>query len=123
MSYSTPEGRITKKILDYLNGRERTTAHKVHGSQYSTGEPDIDAVSRGRAVKLEVKVPGTEASIRKRTTPLQRLRLRQYLDAGAIAAVVTSVEEVQAIIDGHPLDVDADGDQARVIARVKARLE
>lgn len=123
MTARTPEGRICDKILRWLNAQPRTVAHKIHGTAYgSSGEPDIDCVSRGRAIKLEVKTPGTEASIRRRVTKLQRSRLRAYANAGALAAVVVSLDEVQAMI-GHGVPWREElGDQA-TCAVVRARLE
>ena len=56
------------------------------------GEPDIDACLRGRSVQLEVKRPGEKA------TPLQLKRLEQWRQAGALTAVVTSVEEVKTLL-------------------------
>lgn len=103
MSAQTPEGRITAKIIAWLNTRPMTTAHKVTASPMNRrGEPDIDAVSMGRAIKLEVKVPGTEHAITTAVTPLQRQRLLDYANAGAIVGVVTSVDDVRALLDVEP---------------------
>lgn len=60
---------------------------KIHGSaMQERGLPDILGTLRGRTVALEVKVPGEEL------TPLQAFQLRQLAAAGAITAVVVSVE-------------------------------
>ena len=69
------------------------------------GEPDIDACLSGRSVQLEVKRPGEKA------TPLQLKRLEQWRQAGALTAVVTSVEEVKILlgakyISGSPVQLD-----------------
>ncbi len=88
-----PEGRIVRKILDYLNALPECRARKVHQDGYQRGEPDIDAVYRGRALKLEVKVPGGKP------TPLQAKRLDDWSRAGAITGVVTSVDDVRALVD------------------------
>lgn len=113
---STPEGRITSKIIRWLNDQPMTTAHKVAAGPYQQrGEPDIDAVHMGRAVKLEVKRPGTEAAIVKAVTPLQAERLLAYAAAGALVGVVTSVDEVRALLD-CPAELHA------LAATVRARM-
>lgn len=100
MSASTPEGRITEKILRHLNARSMCVARKVVASAMNRkGEPDIDCVFMGRAVKLEVKQPGTEHAIVAAVTPLQRRRLLDYAGAGALVGVVTSVDETIALLD------------------------
>lgn len=97
---STPEGRITAAIIRWLNDKPMTTAHKVAAGPYQQrGEPDVDAVSSGRAIKLEVKRPGTEAAIVKSVTPTQAARLLEYAAAGALVGVVTSPAEVEALLD------------------------
>ena len=107
MSASTPEGRITAKILAYLNGLPMTTARKVVASHMNrAGEPDIDCVHEGRAVKLEVKQPGTEAAIVKAVTPLQRVRLLDYARCGALVGVVTSTQEAAAVLGERLLDYE-----------------
>ncbi len=126
MSYSTPEGKVVRKLLDYANGIPNTIAHKVHGGTYSAGEPDLDIVCNGRAVKIEVKTPGTEAAIRKHVTPLQRAMLGRYERAGAIVGVVTSVVELRALLwdaDLDGLDHDDVDETLAVIKRVRARLD
>jgi hypothetical protein len=116
MSASTPEGRITEKILRHLNARPHCVARKVVASAMNRkGEPDIDCVRYGRAIKLEVKQPGTEHAIVAAVTPLQRRRLLDYADAGAIAHVVTSVEEVIALLD-------CPAEEHELTARVRSRL-
>jgi hypothetical protein len=103
MSANTPEGRITEKILRHLNARPHCTARKVVASAMNRkGEPDIDCVRYGRSIKLEVKQPGTEHAIITAVTPLQRKRLLDYEHCGATVGVVTSVEEVIALLDVKP---------------------
>jgi len=83
------------KIVNLLIGHLRDTggyARKVHGNAYSSGEPDIDACVRGRAVKVEVKVPG------RKPTAQQLARLRR-------AGWVTSLSELVELLD-HLDDLD-----------------
>lgn len=82
------------RILRYLNSVEGCKARKRHGSPYAqAGEPDIEACYRGRSMQIEVKQPG------KGPTTIQKKRLREWQDAGATVAVVTSVDEVKALLD------------------------
>ncbi len=102
----TSEGAIVKAILRYLNSLPCCLARKRWGGGMGVaGEPDIDACLSGRSVQLEVKRPGEKA------TPLQLKRLEQWRQAGALTAVVTSVEEVKILlgakyISGSPVQLD-----------------
>src|ERR1041385_7030855 len=90
----TSESAIVKAILAYLNSLPECLARKRWGGGMGVaGEPDIDACLRGRSLQLEVKRPGQKA------TPLQVKRLEQWRHAGALVGVVTSVEEVKALLD------------------------
>jgi hypothetical protein len=79
-------------MIDLIKGRGGW-ARKVHGSGYSSGEPDIDAVMFGRSCKVEVKMPGKEP------TAQQMARLRRWEDHGALAGWTTSVEELGVLLD------------------------
>jgi len=89
----TSEAAIVKAILRYLNSLPCCLARKRWGGGMGVaGEPDIDACLRGLSLQLEVKRPGEKA------TPLQLKRLEQWRQAGALTAVVTSVEEVKTLL-------------------------
>jgi hypothetical protein len=119
MSARTPEGKITEKILKYLNALPQCVARKVVASPMNrAGEPDIDCVLGGRAVKLEVKQPGTEHSILTAVTPLQRLRLLAYAEAGALVGVVTTVDEAACVL-GHRLKTSH---ERELTALVRSRM-
>ena len=91
------ESSITKKILAYLNEQPYTYALKAHGGMYGTGgQPDITCVCCGRAVMLEVKRPGEEPTER------QKKRMRDWHTAGALVAVVFSVDDVKALLGKAP---------------------
>lgn len=69
-------------------------ARKVHANRYTdAGEPDIDAVVCGIALKLEAKVPGGKP------TQVQLSRMRKWEASGAVVGVVTTDEELQAYVD------------------------
>jgi len=89
----TNERAIVKAILAYLNGLPGCLARKRWGGGMGVaGDPDIDACIRGRSVQLEVKRPG------EKPTSLQAKRLREWRKAGALVAVVSSVEEVKSLL-------------------------
>lgn len=94
----TTEAAITEAIIRWLRARG---AHviKTYGGPYRRGLPDLIGVYRGRALALEVKRPGGKP------TPLQEHELGRWAAAGALVAVVTSVEDVKRLIG----EVDGDG--------------
>jgi len=94
---SGPETKLVGKMLKRLNGMDGCEARKVHGSQFSRGEPDIDAVLWGVPLKAEVKVPGKGKA--SDPTPLQDARLRAWERAGAVTGCVRSMEELEALIE------------------------
>lgn len=88
------ETDITAKCLKHLNAQSRCVARKQHASQYgNVGEPDIDGCWDGRALKIEVKMPG------KKPTPLQMAAMRRWERAGALAGWVTSLDEMLELLD------------------------
>jgi hypothetical protein len=90
----TSERAIAKAILAYLNSLPDCLARKRWGGGMGVaGDPDIDACLRGRSVQIEVKRPGEKA------TPLQVKRLAEWLQAGALVGVVTSVAETRALLE------------------------
>lgn len=93
MSYSVLEEVIVKNILKYLNSLPQCWCFKVHGGPYQRkGIPDILGVFKGQLFALEVKRPGEKA------TDLQKWCIVQIRNAGGLAEVVTSVEQVQELL-------------------------
>jgi len=87
------EKSIVNSILKYLNSLPQCRAEKTWGGGYgNAGKPDITGCLNGRRFELEVKVPGGKP------TPLQKVTLEQWKEAGAIVAVVHSVDEVKEIM-------------------------
>lgn len=87
------ERAIVKAILVYLNGIPGCVARKRWGGGLGVaGDPDITGCLHGRHFEFEVKRPG------EHPTPLQERRLREWVDAGALATTVTSVAEVRALL-------------------------
>jgi hypothetical protein len=91
-----PEGKIVAKIIKRIEERGGR-AFKIQGSESSfqeIGIPDILACYQGAFLGLEVKQPGEKPSA------AQRHVLREIEAAGGVAAVVTSVEEADTLLDG-----------------------
>lgn len=89
------ESSITNKILKWLNQQPSCYAEKTHGGRWGrAGKPDITGCYRGRRFELEVKRPGAKP------TKLQLAALKQWEKAGAITAVITTLEEVERIFKG-----------------------
>jgi hypothetical protein len=84
------ESALTASILRRLAREPECYAVKRHGSAWGRrGEPDVYGCYRGRAFVLEVKAPGRAGTL----TVLQGRALAAWRAAGAISAVVESVEE------------------------------
>ena len=89
----TSERAIVKAILAYLNSLPGCLARKRWGGGMGVaGDPAIDACLRGRSVQLEVKRPG------EKPTPLQVKRREEWRQAGAIVAVVVSVDDAKSLL-------------------------
>ena len=87
------EKDLINSIRKYLKTVDGVFFWKEHGGQYGTaGIPDIICCYRGRFVALEAK---TDTG---KVTKLQEITLRQITEAGGIAAVVRSVDDVKRII-------------------------
>lgn len=90
---------IVKGLVDYLNRLPETYARKTHSSPFSKGWPDILGSTNGRTLAIEVKQPGQKA------TQLQEAELAKWCKSGAIAGVVTTLDELQALLRGHGMTV------------------
>lgn len=87
------EAALTRRVLKYLNGLPACKAIKIHGSEYmEVGTPDIIGCIKGRFFAIELKEPG------KKPDPIQKLRLRQWLDAWAIMGVAETIDEVKELL-------------------------
>lgn len=87
------EADIVKAILRYLKTVPKCFFWKEHGGMYGTaGIPDIIACINGRFYGFEVKIEDG------RPTKLQESTIRKIKNAGGIALVVRSVDEVKAVI-------------------------
>jgi len=88
------EAEIIKSIKEYLKTVENCFYWKEHGSQFGqAGIPDIIVCLNGKFIALEAKTEKGKASV------LQEITLRKIRNAGGIAEIVRSVEEVKQIIE------------------------
>jgi hypothetical protein len=90
-----PEARLTKRIADALNKLPNTYVRKVHGGRYGAGWPDLIGSSSGRTLALEVKTGKGGYGV----TKLQAAELAKWEKAGAVAGVVTSVDEALELME------------------------
>ena len=89
------ERDIVAAILRLLKRTPNCFCWKEHGGMYGTaGIPDIIACIEGHFFGFEVK---TDTG---KPTALQTVTIRKILAAGGTAAVVRSVDEVRALIEG-----------------------
>lgn len=90
-----PEKRITDAILARLRSRPNTWRVKIGAGPWQiAGLPDIIGCADGRFFALEVKQPG------RKPTPLQAATLAAIRRANGIAECVTSVDEVEFVLNG-----------------------
>jgi hypothetical protein len=92
-----PEARLVKRIQAYITskgGRSFKIVGNEEGRQ-EVGIPDLLVCYRGFFVGLEVKQPGAEHTVR----PRQKRVLKQIEEAGGVAEVVSSVEDVRLIFE------------------------
>lgn len=88
------ETSIQGDIIKWLNAQKGCAAENVRGNATQSGRADINACVHGRAVKLEVKRPDSSYDV----TEKQRLYLRRWRRAGAVAVSVESLDEVKALV-------------------------
>ncbi len=91
------ESTITANIIKYLNLLPQTYARKAFSGRQSPYWPDVIGCSRGRMLALEVKRPIGSYGL----TTRQAVELRRWNHAGAIAGVVTSVDDVIELLVKH----------------------
>ena len=82
------EKSIVNSIVKYLESLPRCHVVKTCGAMLPAGTPDLIGCYDGWAFAFEVKRPGEKA------TAIQKYDLEQWMHAGAVVAVVTSVRDV-----------------------------
>jgi hypothetical protein len=105
-----PETKLVAAIKKAVLARYPDSfCHKNHGSQFSSGMPDLTLVVKGTPVFLEVKAPRegeADHSVMSRVTPLQSETLKRLREAGAVAEVCWSVEQALEILNRYVPMVD-----------------
>lgn len=92
---TTPEGRVKKKIKDYLQSVDAWYYMPVSNGMGRVGCPDILVCYQGVFMAFEVKAPGK----RKNTTPNQDREIDWIKRANGLALVVDDVQQVKEVID------------------------
>ncbi len=91
------ESALVAEIVRALRALPGVIVRKRHGSAWGVaGDPDLYGSINGRHFEIEVKRPGEQL------TRLQRRRLDEWRQAGAITAIARSVEDAIAILRGGP---------------------
>lgn len=88
------EAALSKKMAKRIRDRGGW-ARKIAGGPGQSGLPDIIGCYRGHCLALEVKIPGRENTL----TDLQAATLAAMKKGGAIAKMVTTVQQVDRIMD------------------------
>lgn len=96
-----PESVLREKIANALRARG-ALVRVTHGDGHSAGALDLDVVYRGRAVKIEVKMPENK----KGMTKLQLVEQARVRNAGGWAEEARSVASALAVIDAVDADVE-----------------
>jgi len=92
---TNPETRLTRLIERALKALPGLWLAKIHGSGYQrAGIPDLLVCHEGRFIALEVK---TESGV---VSPIQEHELRTIWEAGGYSAVVRSVDDALAAVEG-----------------------
>ena len=93
----TPEGKVKKKIKEYLVTTGAWYYMPVSNGMGRVGCPDILVCYKGYFLAFEVKSPGKIAN----TTANQDREIAGINNAKGVAIVVDSVEQVMEIIDDY----------------------
>ena len=89
------EKDTVRSIVGYLKTLPQTFVWKEHGGMYGTaGIPDVICCHKGRFIAFEVKTETGKATL------LQEITLRRITEAGGIAVLVRSLDEVKAVLEG-----------------------
>ncbi len=99
---ATPEGRLERRIQKRL-AELKVFTFKIHGSALmASGLPDLICCVDGMFLGIEVKLPQTKTNV----SPKQVYQHGKIRDAGGVAVVCCSVEEVEAIVRSMRASLD-----------------
>jgi len=91
----TPEGKVKKKVKEYLQSIGAWYYMPVSNGMGRVGCPDILVCYKGLFLAFETKAPGKIANV----TANQQRELDGILRVNGSAHVVDDVEQVKAVID------------------------
>ena len=90
MTEAALSAKLAKRVRD-----RGGWCRKVAGGIYGAGWPDLVGCHRDVFLGLEVKLPGKESTL----TDLQRATLTDLRSAGAVACMVTSMKQLDHVLD------------------------
>lgn len=99
------EADLSKKLIGLIKKRGGW-ARKAPGGIHGAGHADVYGVYRGRALIIETKLPGKEKTL----TALQAATLESFGNAGAVARMITSVQQLERILNA--IDRKSSGNRA-----------
>jgi len=99
----TPEGKVKAKIKAVLKKHKVWNFVPVSGGMGAHGIPDIIACHKGRFLGIEAKAPNKKNNV----SALQKMQLNGIKDAGGIAMVVATDEDI-AVLDSMLTSMVAD---------------
>ena len=91
----TPEGKVKKKVKEYLQSIGAWYYMPVSNGMGRVGCPDILVCYKGLFMAFETKAPGKINNV----TPNQQREIDDIQRAYGLAHVVDNVEQVKSIID------------------------
>ncbi len=95
----TPEGKVKKKVKEYLVSIGAWYYMPVSNGMGRVGCPDILVCYNGQFMAFETKAPGKL----KNTTPNQDREIAGINKAGGMAIVVDDVEQVKEIFNAKDI--------------------
>lgn len=90
MRESDLSAKMAKRVRD-----QGGWCRKVAGGPYGAGWPDLVGAYKDVFLGLEVKLPGKESTL----TDLQRATLTDLQSAGAVACMVTSMKQLDHVLN------------------------
>ena len=89
---------LQKQIVELIISRGGMARICTQTPYTTVGDPDIYGSYRGRCLRFEAKVD------REQPTAIQKLKLKEWTHAGALACVVRSEAQVNSILDAIDRD-------------------
>lgn len=111
------ESSFQAKVLRYLNSLPDCRAENVSGNAMQSGRPDINGCYRGRAFKLELKIPDHKNKASKK----QELELYKWASVGCSVGVIYSMESLKDWVS--TIDYVYEGESSFKEPKIKARRE